>query len=81
MKIKLQVTMLDTWRTSCAISYENEHVPYGRRQVTVELTPEQVAQLEPREVGRDGRKAVLEEIGPVWLEMESHGHQGLDTDG
>lgn len=49
---------------------ENEHVPYRRRTVTVELTPEQVAQLKPRVVGHSSGADVREEILTCWVENE-----------
>lgn len=70
MRAKLQVVMLDTWRTSIAITHENEHVPYGRRLVTIELTPEQLALLAPRHLGQNCGKPAHEEYGPSWLEVE-----------
>lgn len=68
--MKLQVTMLDRLRTEVAIVHENQHVPYGRRQVTIELTPEQAAQLAPHSLGWSGGSERFEEIGEVWIEQE-----------
>lgn len=79
MRIILQVTMLNTWSTHCAIVHENQGRPYGRRQVTIDLTPEQVEQLQPKVVGQDGADDRHEEIGEVWLEVEHDGQPGLDT--
>lgn len=66
--MKLTVIMLDTYRTQIAIGYENEHRPYGRRAVQIELTPEQMELLKPRKVGERGATDVYEEYGYSWLE-------------
>lgn len=68
-EIKLQVTMINTWATDCMLREYQELIPFARRQVTIELTPEQVAQLNPKEVGTNGNKAVFENFGHVWLEV------------
>lgn len=68
--MKLQVVMLDRYRTEVAVSYENQCVPYGRRLVSIELTPEQSKALEPRVVSEPGTNARFEEIGEVWIEKE-----------
>lgn len=67
----LTVVMLDTLRTTIAVVHENEHMPYGRRTVQIELTPEQAAKLTPRELGSMNGTKVYETIGPLWLEPES----------
>lgn len=67
-KTLLHVVMLDTYRTRMSIVFENEHIPYRQRLVTIELTEGQAAKLLPREVGSDGGNPVFEEIGQVWIE-------------
>lgn len=67
--MKLVVVMLNTWITQCAILHENEHRPYGRRLVTLELTPQQVSALRPMQVGMDRGQNVTESIGEVWIEL------------
>lgn len=66
--MKLTVVMEDRYRTEIAIVHENQHVDYGRRVVQIELTPEQLRQLSPRQVGTRGRTPVYEQYGSVWLE-------------
>jgi hypothetical protein len=67
--MKLMVVMLDTWRTSCAIQHENSFLPYGRRIVEIELTPDQAAALAPRKVGEgQAGKFIYEDMGDVWIE-------------
>lgn len=68
--MRVTFVLANTHRTYVAIVHENEHVPYRRRTVTIELTPEQVALLEPRVVGIDGGKEVYEEHLACWLENE-----------
>ena len=66
--IVLRVVMLDTQRTSIAARFENERVPYGRRLVSIPLTPEQVALLSPRETGVSNGRTTVEEYGDSWIE-------------
>ena len=66
--MKLTVVMLDRQRTRFAIVYENQSVPYGKRTVQIELTPEQLEMIRPRKVGTEGGVDVFEEIGEHWLE-------------
>lgn len=68
--MKLRVVMLDTLPTVVALVHENEHQPYRRRLVTIELTPEQAALLHPRVTGKLNGKDQHEVIGEVWLEDE-----------
>lgn len=66
--MKLTVIMVNTWRTSMAITHENSYMPYTYRTVQVELTPEQLKVLEPRKLGVNCGKDAVEERGQVWLE-------------
>lgn len=66
--MKLVVVMLNTWITECSLMHCNEHRPYGRRIVSLELTPEQVSALRPMQVGSDRGQNVTESIGEVWIE-------------
>lgn len=68
--MKVTFVLADTHRTYVAVVHENEHVPYRRRTVTIELTPEQVAQLAPRRVGVSQGADVYEETLTCWLENE-----------
>ena len=52
---------------------ENYGIPPGRRLVKIDLTPEQAAALEPREVGRRNGKPLYEECGETWLEIDIEG--------
>lgn len=65
----LRVVMLDTWRTEMAITHEGQAMPYGRRLVTIELTPEQRAALAPRRLGVRCGDDVFEERGDAWIEL------------
>lgn len=67
--MKLTVVIVNTWRTYMAITHENSFLPYARRTVQIELTPEQVAAIAPRKLGEDCGKDVFEETGEVWLEI------------
>ena len=64
----LTVVLADTHRTMVSIVYENDHMPYRRRTVQIELTPEQREALAPRYLGRDGKEAAHEEVLDCWLE-------------
>ena len=64
----LTVVLADRHRTVSAIVNENEHVPYGRRTVQIELTPEQREAIAPRCLFPGGRSPVHEHILDCWLE-------------
>ena len=64
----LTVVLADTWVTECAIVHENEHRPYKRRTVHIELTDEQRAEMAPRDVGESRGKPVYEVVLTSWLE-------------
>ena len=64
----LTVVLADTHRTNVAITCENEHVPYRRRAVQIELTDEQRRALAPSYVGEGYGGAMHEEILDCWLE-------------
>ena len=70
--MKLTVIMVNTHRTAIAIRYENDHMPFTRRVVSVDLTPDQVEMLKPMEVGTWSGKPVYEEIGQSWLEVDTN---------
>ena len=64
----LTVVLADTQVTQTAIIFENEHRPYQRRTVQIELTPDQRRQLEPRHTGRVNGTDTFEEVHQAWLE-------------
>lgn len=64
----LTVVLADTHRTRMAIVHENESIPYQRRTVQIELTPEQMAAIAPRKVGFENGCDVYEEMYSSWLE-------------
>lgn len=64
----LTVVLADTQRTRDSIVYEEEHLPYRRRTVQIELAPEQRAKIELRKVGSNGVEPIYEEIAGCWLE-------------
>jgi len=66
--MKLHFILADTHRTYVAVVHENEHVPYRKRIVTIELTPEQMEVIKPRKVGEMQGKEVYEELLDVILE-------------
>lgn len=68
--MRVTFVLADTHRTYIALTHENEHVPYRRRTVTIELTPEQREQLKPRSVGVRLGTDVTEEVLTCWLENE-----------
>lgn len=69
--MKLTVILVNTWRTQMAIVHENSYMPYTRRTVQIELTPEQVAAIAPQKIGVNCGKDVHEEMGEVWLEVST----------
>lgn len=66
--MKLQVMMVDKIGTDIALFHQNECVPFRRRQITIELTPEQIDELKPRHTGNINGDDYFEEIGNVWIE-------------
>jgi hypothetical protein len=62
MTMRITVIIANTWRTTVAVIHENQMLPYGKRSVTIELTPEQCKQLTLRKVGTDRDRDVYEEI-------------------
>ena len=68
--MKLNVIMLDRWRTEISVIHEGQAVPHGKRLVQVELTPEQVALLTPRETGISCGQPRYEEYGDLWFQGE-----------
>jgi hypothetical protein len=68
--MKLHVVLLVTPKTKEALCYENQSLPYGRRHIAVELTPEQAEALRPRRLGNWIDVPQYEEFGDVWLEDE-----------
>ena len=64
----LTVVMANSWVTYGAIVHEQEWMPWERRSVRIELTPEQMQKLQPREVGTDRGKPIYEFIAQCWLE-------------
>jgi len=67
-KFVLQVIMLDTLRSDIAVRELNECMPFGRRLVTIELTDEQMKQIQPRYLGENCHTVYYEEFGDVWIE-------------
>lgn len=68
----LTAIMLNTFRTRIALEYENEAIPFGRRTVHIELTPDQIEQLKPQHVGVERGKDVYEEFGGCWIEPRNY---------
>ncbi len=50
--------------------HENELVPYSKRAVQIELTPEQMEKIKPRMVGESRGEKVFEFICESFLEIE-----------
>lgn len=68
--MKVTFILADTHCTYLSVVHENEHRPYRRRTVTIELTPEQAALLAPRVVGVNGGKDVHEELLTCFVESD-----------
>lgn len=68
--MRITVIFADTLATEHSIVHECEHRPYRRRIVQIELTPEQMDALTPREVGHRHGLLVHEEILQCWIEPE-----------
>lgn len=66
--MKLMVIMLDTFDAEMSVVHLGQTKPFGRRFVSIELTPDQVKKLKPRHLGKSGGTDRFEELGEVWLE-------------
>lgn len=68
--MKLTVVLINTWDCAEHLRHTNETVPFTRRSVQIELTPEQLDKIRPLQVGVDQGFPVYERIGEHWLETE-----------
>jgi hypothetical protein len=66
----LCVELLDTHRTTISVVHLNEHVPFGRRVVQIELTDEQLETIKPKHLGSHQKVEIYETIGNIWLQDE-----------
>ncbi len=64
----LTVIMVDTTATYIAARFDDERIPYGRRTVQIELTPEQREKLLPRQTGVIKGRTQYEAVLTAWLE-------------
>lgn len=68
--MRVTFILADTHATHIAAVYENEHRPYRKRTVSIELTPEQVAALKPRPVGVLNGVEQVEELLECFVDSE-----------
>ena len=68
--MKITFIIADTWETEARLRYENEHVPYKKRTVTINLTDEQLKQIQCEKVGKESDVDKLEEIIDCFIENE-----------
>jgi hypothetical protein len=66
----LTVIFVDSFRKEIALVHEDENFPYQFRTVQIQLTDEQVNQLQKKEIGKRKGIPVFEEIYNSWLENE-----------
>lgn len=66
--MKLTVILANTWSTYLAMAHEGERRSYQKRTVQIDLTPEQLAKIEPRYVGDNGTTKMKEDIMECFLE-------------
>lgn len=64
----LTVVFEDRFETRMRIIHENEHVPYGKRTLRIELTVGQRESLKPRKVGVESGVDQYEDIRECWFE-------------
>ena len=67
-KMKLHIILADTWRSIMTREMTNQAVPFTKRVVTIELTPEQEEAVKPQHVGTNGGVDMYEEILEVIVE-------------
>ena len=68
--MKITFIMADTWGTEARLRCDNEHVPYKKRTVTINLTDEQLRQIKCRKVGKESDVDKFEEIIDCFIENE-----------
>lgn len=66
--MKLMVVILSTTETTLRLQHENQLVPYGRRLVQIELTPEQQVALALKADGHMNGETTYERYGDMWFE-------------
>lgn len=68
--MKITFVFADIWETEMRLKHENEFVPYKKRTVSINLTEEQLKQIQCQRVGRDGNEDKYEEIIDCFIENE-----------
>jgi len=64
----LRFIWANTYRNRMAIIHENESIPWQKRVVSIELTPEQLSAIQPQHLGSDCGQPVYEEFFEVIAE-------------
>ena len=65
---KITFVLADTYSSYMRLVHENKSVPYSKRIVQIELTPEQMEKIKPKFIGKKGKEEIFEEILECWLE-------------
>lgn len=67
-KLVLTVVFLNTFDCETSVIHLGSPQPFVRRSVQIELTPEQVKELQPRVLGKDRGADRYEKRVECWLE-------------
>jgi hypothetical protein len=78
--MKVTFVLADTFETQTRLVYENEHVPYRKRTVTIELTSEQYEQIRPVQVGVDRGKPHFEIFVECFIEHDPNKYGDEESD-
>jgi len=68
--MRITFILADTTTTYVALVHENQHRPYSKRSVSIELTPEQELLIRPRKTGHINGKVQHEIILDCFVEAE-----------
>lgn len=71
MKKYLYVEFINNWDRITSKEMDSElDIPIKRRMVKIQLTPEQIKQLEPKIVGNNAERDIQEEVRLICIQCE-----------
>ncbi len=71
-KITLRFALVNYWENSCRLECENTTAPIHKRLVSIELTEDQLAALDKRDLGVSRGKPVYEHLEFLFMEEETN---------
>lgn len=67
---RVTFTLADEFVTQVSVIHMNEHTPFRKRTVTIDLTPEQMERIAPRFVGQHNGHDVYEVVHDCHIEWD-----------